>query len=260
MDDNPNNQTQNELIQNNNDEKTSENSNPPQIEDNNIPQKEIQNNNNINQTQTNNNPPQIEDNNIPQEEMQNNNNAQNSTNYIPPQIDNNNIPQQEEMQPSENSSEHFPPPQPQNLSDIYDEPNIPNPESQDLNNPAPKSNPDSNKNDNQLYVPPIIPISQIVEEKQPPEEYNFEIKEQNSSKLQERDENVDKSYGRECCLNCCEEFCDKCCDCYDKFCMNCEKCCGTTTCDVCFLCCMVFWESIILIFTCCGACGNKKIR
>ena len=42
MDDNPNNQTQNELIQNNNNGKTSTNSNPPQIEDNNIPQEGIQ--------------------------------------------------------------------------------------------------------------------------------------------------------------------------------------------------------------------------
>ena len=35
-------QTQNELIQNNNDEKTSANNNPPQLEDNNIPQEVIQ--------------------------------------------------------------------------------------------------------------------------------------------------------------------------------------------------------------------------
>ena len=79
-------------------------------------------------------------------------------------MEDNNIPQ-EGIQPSENSSEHFPFSQPQNLNDIhkdlYKEPNIPNPESQDLNNPPPQSNPDSNINDNQLYVPPIIPISQI---------------------------------------------------------------------------------------------------
>ena len=228
MDDSPHNQAQIELMPNNNDEITSANYNPPQIEDNNIPQEEMQNNNNNNQTQTNYNPPQMEDNNIPQEGIQ----------------------------PSENSSEHFPFSQPQNLNDIHKEPNISNPENQDLNNPPPQSNPDSNINDNQLYVPPIIPISQIVEEKQPPEEFNSEIKEQSSSKLQEKYENVDKSYGRHCCVNCCLEFGEKfcSCSCCDNCCTNCEKCCGTYTCDVCFACCMVFCHSIILIFTCCGAC------
>ena len=42
MDDSPHNQTQNELIPNNNDEKTSANYNPPQIEDNKIQQEGMQ--------------------------------------------------------------------------------------------------------------------------------------------------------------------------------------------------------------------------
>ena len=251
-------ETQNELIQNNNDEQNQTNYNIQQIEDiNNIPQDEIQNNynnqilinnnlpytydnnipqanlqdNNINQEQIDYNPSNINDNDIPEEELQYNynNSVQTSSNFDPSQIYDN-TRSQEVKQPIDSLHVQYPPPSQQNIRTIYQDLKISNPVSLNYNNNyPPQINPDSNINDNQTNI----------KENQTPIENKSEIKKPKSNGVEQKNnENENKCWCKRCCESCCSG-CD-----------GCDDCDGST---LCLACCDNACECLTIVLSCLSA-------